>query len=85
MCGAMPVNVLVDGPNAAHARTQQAAYRIQYSGFARAVCADQRDYLTLIDVEGYILYGVYRAVVYVQDCLPSACVFPLLTDPDTRR
>ena len=39
---------------------------VQNGGLARAVCADQRDDLALIDLKGHALDGVDHAIVDLQ-------------------
>ena len=38
---------------------------VEYRGLSCAVCADEGDYFTLLNVEGNALYCVYRAVIYL--------------------
>jgi len=44
---------------------QQAGDRVQNGGFARAVRADERDDLALVDLKGNALNGVDAAVVHM--------------------
>ena len=51
--------------DAAHLGVQQARDRVQNGGFARAVRADERDDLALVDLKGNALDGVDAAVVHM--------------------
>ena len=51
--------------DAAHLGVQQAGDRVQNGGFARAVRADERDDLALVDLKGNALDGVDAAVVHM--------------------
>ena len=57
--------ILAAEVDAALARAEQSGDRVQRGGFARAVCADQRDDLALIHREGNALDCVNRAVINV--------------------
>ena len=51
--------------DAAHLGVQQAGDCVQNGGFARAVRADERDDLALVDLKGNALDGVDAAVVHM--------------------
>ena len=51
--------------DAAHLGVQQAGDRVQNGGFTRAVRADERDDLALVDLKGNALDGVDAAVVHM--------------------
>ena len=59
---------------AARLRAQQAGYGLQRGALAGPVRAYQRDYLALVDVEGYALDGVDGAVVYIYIIYPEYCL-----------
>ena len=59
------LEVMVLKEDAAHLGVQQAGDRVQNGGFARAVRADERDDLALVDLKGNALDGVDAAVVHM--------------------